>query len=84
MALCLFLGVDPGFVDKLARSRRPRVAQMKAGPGQTPSLRELIALAALAAFGCCLALALGDLLFAAIFGVASAVTIIDARGPWAD
>jgi hypothetical protein len=78
----LFLGVDPGFVDKLARSRRPRVAQMKAGPGQTPSLRELIALAALAAFGCCLALALGDLLFA--FGVASAVTIIDVRGPWAD
>jgi hypothetical protein len=39
------------------------------------SFQELVALAALAAFGCGLALAMGDLLFATIFGVASAVTI---------
>jgi len=51
---------------------------MKA-PWTDPSLRELIALAALAAFGCGLALALDDLLFATIFGAASAVTIIEAK-----
>jgi hypothetical protein len=51
--------------------------QMKA-PWTDPSLRELLALAALAAFGCGLALARGDLLFLCIFGVASAVTIIEA------
>jgi hypothetical protein len=51
--------------------------QMKA-PWTDPSLRELVALAALAAFGCGLALARGDLLFLSIFGVASAVTIIEA------
>jgi len=55
-----------------------RVVQMKA-PWTDPSLRELVALAALAAFGCGLALALGDLLFATIFGAAGAVTIIEAR-----
>ena len=52
--------------------------QMKA-PSTDPSLRELVALAALAALGCGLALALGDLLFATIFGAASAVTIIEAK-----
>jgi hypothetical protein len=41
--------------------------QMKA-PWTDPSLRELLALAALAAFGCGLALAQGDLLFLNIFG----------------
>jgi hypothetical protein len=40
---------------------------------------ELLALAALAAFGCGLALAHGDLLFAAIFAAASALMIIEAR-----
>src|SRR5262249_32007426 len=43
-----------------------------------PSLRELLALAALAAFGCGLALAQGGLLFLAIFAAASVVTIIEA------
>ena len=47
-------------------------------PWIDPSFREL-ALAALAALGCGLALALGHLSFAAIFGVASAVTIIEAK-----
>jgi hypothetical protein len=36
-------------------------------------LHELVALAALAALGCGLALAVGDFWFAAIFGIASAV-----------
>src|SRR5262245_2429826 len=48
---------------------------MKA-PWTDPTLRELVALAALAAFGCGLALALGDLLFLAVFAAASVVTII--------
>jgi hypothetical protein len=42
-----------------------------------PGVRELLVLAALAAFGCGLALALGDFLFAAIFGAANAVATID-------
>src|SRR5262249_18806365 len=50
--------------------------QMKQ-PWADPSLRELLALAALAAFGCGLALARGDLLFLGIFGAANAVTIIE-------
>jgi hypothetical protein len=50
---------------------------MKA-PWTDPSLRELLALAALAVFGCGLASAVGDPWFAAIFGAASAVTIIEA------
>jgi hypothetical protein len=37
------------------------------------NLAELVALAGLAALGCGLALEVGDLWFAAIFGVASAV-----------
>ncbi len=43
-----------------------------------PALRDLIALALLAGLGCGLALAHDDLFFAAVFGVASAVTIIEA------
>jgi hypothetical protein len=50
---------------------------MKA-PWTDPVLREFLALLVLAAFGCGLALARGDLLFAAIFAAASAVTIIGA------
>jgi alkylhydroperoxidase/carboxymuconolactone decarboxylase family protein YurZ len=42
-----------------------------------PRLRELAALSALAAVGCGLAAAQGDLLFVAIFGAASVVTIIE-------
>ena len=51
--------------------------QMKA-PWTDPSLRELLALAALAAFGCGLALAQGDFLFAVVFCAASVVAIIEA------
>jgi hypothetical protein len=43
-----------------------------------PRLRELAPLSALAAVGCGLAAAQGDLLFVAIFGAASVVTIIEA------
>jgi hypothetical protein len=43
-----------------------------------PGLRELLVLAALAAFGCGLALAQGNLLFVAIFGAASAMVISEA------
>src|SRR5215472_8205778 len=48
------------------------------GALQQPSLRELLALAAFAAFGCGLALAQGDFLFAVVFCAASVVTIIEA------
>jgi alkylhydroperoxidase/carboxymuconolactone decarboxylase family protein YurZ len=47
-------------------------------PWMAPPLRELVALAVLAALGCGLALSQGDLLFAAIFGAAWAVTIVEA------
>jgi hypothetical protein len=47
-------------------------------PWMDARLRELVALAALAALGCGLALSQGDLLFAAIFGAACALTIIEA------
>jgi alkylhydroperoxidase/carboxymuconolactone decarboxylase family protein YurZ len=47
-------------------------------PWMDPPLRELVALAVLAVLGCGLALSQGDLLFAAIFGVAWAVTIVEA------
>ena len=50
--------------------------QMKV-PWTDPSLRELLALAALAAFGCGFALARGDFLFVAIFAAACAITIIE-------
>jgi alkylhydroperoxidase/carboxymuconolactone decarboxylase family protein YurZ len=40
-------------------------------PWMDPGLRELVALAVLAAFGCGLALAQGEFLFVAIFGAAS-------------
>ena len=43
-----------------------------------PRVRELAVLSALVALGCGLAAVQGDLLFVAIFGVASVVTIIEA------
>ena len=43
-----------------------------------PRVRELAVLSALAALACGLAAVQGDLLFVAIFGVASVVTIIEA------
>jgi len=59
------------------RFANSRARQMKL-PWMDPRLRELIALAALAAFGCGLALARGDFLFVAVFVAASAVTISEA------
>ena len=50
--------------------------EMKA-PWMDPGL-ELAALSALAALGCGLAAGQGDLLFVALFGAASIVTIIEA------
>jgi hypothetical protein len=47
-------------------------------PWMDPRFRELAALAVLAAFGCGLAFSQNDLLFAAIFGAACAVTIVEA------
>src|SRR5262245_60915463 len=44
-------------------------------PWMNPRLRELLALAAVAAFGCGLAWSHGDLLFVAIFGAACALTL---------
>jgi hypothetical protein len=43
-----------------------------------PPVRELVMLSALAALGCGLAAAQGDLLFVALFGAASVVAIIEA------
>jgi hypothetical protein len=51
---------------------------MKA-PWTDPSLRELLALAALAAFGGGLALARDDLMFTTIFAAACAVTTVQGR-----
>ena len=56
------------------------IAKMRLQGGRVrrhPRLRELVALAVLAAFGCGLALSQGDLLFVAIFGAACAMTIIE-------
>jgi hypothetical protein len=50
---------------------------MKA-PWRGSDLRELVALSLLAASGCGLALARDDLFFVAVFGGASAMTIIEA------
>jgi hypothetical protein len=50
---------------------------MKA-PRIDPAVRELALLSALAALGCGLAAAQGDLWFVAVFGAASVVTIIEA------
>ena len=50
---------------------------MKA-PWTDPALPELLALAAIAAFGCSLALAQDDFVFAAIFAVESAMVIAEA------
>src|SRR5215467_3508276 len=50
--------------------------EMKA-PWMNPGVRELAALSALAALGCGLAAGQGDLLFVALFGAASIVTIIE-------
>jgi hypothetical protein len=43
-----------------------------------PRVRELVMLSALAALGCGLVAAQGDLLFVALFGAASVVPIIEA------
>ena len=51
--------------------------EMKA-PWMNPGVRELAALSALAALGCGLAAGQCDLLFVALFGAASIVTIIEA------
>jgi hypothetical protein len=59
----------------MARCCRLRGAEMKA-PWTDPGLRELLALAVLAAFGFGLALARDDLMFTAIFAAAGAVTIV--------
>jgi hypothetical protein len=50
--------------------------------GWNPRLHELVALAALAALGCGLALAVGDFWFATIFGIATALVVEAIRGRW--
>ena len=61
----------------LISKRHIPTCDMKA-PWTDPGLRELLALAALAAFGCGLALAQGDFLFVAVFAAASALIIVEA------
>jgi hypothetical protein len=67
-------GVLPGAAGRGAFKTR---CEMKL-PWMDPRLRELVALGVLAALGCGLALSQSDLLFAAIFGAAWAVTIVEA------
>ena len=71
--LCL----GPRCSSNMRAVERIESAQMRA-PWADPILWELLALAALAALGCGLALAQADLLFLAIFAAASAVAIIEA------
>jgi alkylhydroperoxidase/carboxymuconolactone decarboxylase family protein YurZ len=52
--------------------------ETKSIPQMDPRVRELVMLSALAALGCGLAAAQGDLLFVALFGAASVVAIIEA------
>jgi hypothetical protein len=47
-----------------------------------PGGRELVVLSSLAALGCGLAATHGDLLFVALFGTVSVVTIIEAVRRW--
>ena len=53
------------------------VREMKS-PWADSGVRELVALSFLAAFGCGLAWAHDDLIFVAVFGGASAMTIVEA------
>jgi hypothetical protein len=55
--------------------------EMKA-PWTDPGLRELFALSMLASFGCGLALAVDDLLFAAIFAAAIDGSLWSRRASW--
>ena len=57
--------------------RRHIKCEMKA-PWMNPGVRELAALSALAALGCGLAAAQGDLLFVALFAATSVVAIVEA------
>jgi hypothetical protein len=59
-------------------STRPACTSEMKAPWSGPGLRELLALAALVAFGCGLAVAQGDLLFATIFTGESATVIAEA------
>jgi len=65
-------------VDGRSGGSRYAPLQIRSGVDMAPGVLELLVLAALAAFGCGLALAQGDFLFAAIFGAANAVAIIEA------
>jgi hypothetical protein len=57
----------------------PAPPQIGSGYGyMTPVLRELIGLSLLAGVGLGLALVRGDLVFAAVFGIATAMLIIEA------
>jgi hypothetical protein len=68
----------PGAV--IVLKRHTYTCVMKA-PWTDPGLRELVALAALSAFGCGLALAQGDFLLATIFAAAIGMIIIEALRP---
>ena len=61
----------------ITERKEASTCEMKA-PWTDPGLRELLALAALAALGCGLALAQGEFFFGAIFAAASALIIVEA------
>ena len=65
-----------GFTDHVSTEPSASLRRWSVGHDWPP--RELAVLSALAALGCGLAAVQGDLLFVAIFSVASAVTIIEA------
>ena len=62
----------------LLRARREHVECEMKGLWMDPGVGEVAVLSALSALGCGLAVARGDLLFVAVFGAASLVTIIEA------
>ena len=68
--------INPGGSGRFQISRRCKLPQMD------PRLRELIALSALAALACGLAATQNDLLFVAIFGAASLISIVEAIRCW--
>jgi hypothetical protein len=75
--MALMTSPGPPASQKRAGTLTPRsLSQFHRKGDMAPGSRELIALSLLAGLGFGLALARGDLFFAAVFGVASAMTII--------
>jgi hypothetical protein len=75
---CVVASPDPSIRQRRVGAITYPRFQIANSVDMTPGLRELIALSLLAGLGCGLALVRGDLLFVAVFGLASAMTIVEA------